>query len=1033
MTIRKYDTILQKKEQYFTRIQNLYDYSKDVTTPEKISRFCLKCETIEKTKTLLFEILDDINLLECDINEEYIPNYAVLDVIDEMICHIISVERRVKPPNRGEQQQGRLSLGGTSRPTPKLPKLPLPKFSGDIKEWPLFIECYNSMIHNNLELSDVDKVHYLVGCLSGSALNICSGIPPTGDNYNIILKALIDKFEDKRILANSYLEQILNFKQASTESYSTLNVFLERFDSAVTALLKLKITNLADYILAYLALAKLNPETQRLFENNRRSSEMPSYEDIKTFIKEQAKICSRTQTIDKFSTGGSSKNTSTGNKSKITHSFVVQGTNSNFKCNLCTNDSHYISSCSKFLKMSPEERYRHIRSSNLCLNCLSPHRIINCRNRGTCRTCHAKHHTLLHFKSNARNRTNTASSNGDKSNSSIVIPETSNGSVDDQFQALPSTSTSENVIIEKNVFSNSPARPLVNFCSITNSNNKSNCKTVLLSTAKVNILDKNGFMHEFRFLIDSCSQANFFSLECIRYLQLDMTKMSSGVRGIGSSFSNVRGRANIVVISQIDTLKRYPIEVLVVDKITEPLPYSKINYEALPHLHRLQLADKDFSFPGKIHGIIGAEIFPYLIGEKRIVGPPHTPVAIETTLGFVVMGEAPVLSSSTNSTYNFCLTLEPPLESLIKKFWEVEDIPSTSLVSPEDEECEKLFRSSYSRDSSGRYTVALPFKINPSFLGNSYQIALRRFLLLERKFQSNLALREQYFSIIQDYLTKGHLIKVVEDSSCPESYYIPHHAVFKTDSTSTPTRIVFDASCKTDSNYSLNDLLFTDPKLQSDVCTMFLNFRLFEVAITADIRQMYRQISLRKDHYRFQRILWRFFCTDPIETYELTTVSFGIKPSPFLAMRTVRQLTQDEKSFYPLASDFVARDMYVDDFVSSVPSTIQAIELYHQTVEMFCRGGFQIVKWATNSKELLSKIPIDHRTSQVISFDSDKLKVLGMQWQPQSDVLSFSFDVPQGPCSKRQILSTAARCYDPLGFLAPVTLLAKLLIKQLYL
>ncbi|KAJ8939800.1 hypothetical protein NQ318_022731 [Aromia moschata] len=134
-------------------------------------------------------------------------------------------------------------------------------------------------------------------------------------------------------------------------------------------------------------------------------------------------------------------------------------------------------------------------------------------------------------------------------------------------------------------------------------------------------------------------------------------------------------------------------------------------------------------------------------------------------------------------------------------------------------------------------------------------------------------------------------------------------------------------------------------------------------------------------------------------------------------MRTVRQLSQDEKLSFPLASEFVAQDMYVDDFVSSVPSTSQAVELYHQLVEMFQTGGFQIMKWATNSKELLANIPLENHTSKIVSFESDRLKVLGLQWQPGLD---------------RHILSTVARCYDPLGFLAPVTLLAKLLIKQLW-
>lgn len=97
--------------------------------------------------------------------------------------------------------------------------------------------------------------------------------------------------------------------------------------------------------------------------------------------------------------------------------------------------------------------------------------------------------------------------------------------------------------------------------------------------------------------------------------------------------------------------------------------------------------------------------------------------------------------------------------------------------------------------------------------------------------------------------------KVVENYSSMVQYFIPHHAVFKNYSQTTPVRIVFDGSCETDTLYSLNDSLYTGPKLQSDVCTMFLHFRLFEVALTADIRQMYGQINLHPDQRRFQRIL----------------------------------------------------------------------------------------------------------------------------------------------------------------------------------
>ena len=182
-------------------------------------------------------------------------------------------------------------------------------------------------------------------------------------------------------------------------------------------------------------------------------------------------------------------------------------------------------------------------------------------------------------------------------------------------------------------------------------------------------------------------------------------------------------------------------------------------------------------------------------------------------------------------------------------------------------------------------------------------MAHRRFLSLEKKFTKFPNVKNQYVEIINDYLSQDHMTKVLEYIYPSSSYYIPHHAVYKPDSTSTPIRIVFDASAKTDSLYSLNDLLYTGPKLQVDVVTTFLNFRLFPIAFIADLCQMYRQILIDKDHRRLQRILWRSSSDEPLSTYELNTVSFGVKSSPFLAIQTIHQLTNDEEISFPLAAE----------------------------------------------------------------------------------------------------------------------------------
>ncbi|XP_031336996.1 uncharacterized protein LOC116166263 [Photinus pyralis] len=1000
-----------KKEQYFANIQRVYDFSRDVSTPEKLSYFKMRYTNYEATKVKLLETIEDINLLECELDEHFVPSFKIIETIEEIVCYIEHVAQKIKihssstssaPSTRSEERTNRIR---------KLPDIPLPKFSGDLKEWPLFIECFNSLIHNNPELNDVNRAHYLLGCLSDTALSVCSGIAPTGDNYRIILAALVDKYEDKRAIANSLLEQLFMFKQSPTENVHTLNAFVDKFDPAVTALRKLDIPDLADYILAYLAFQKLNPETQRLFENTRRKTDMPSYKDIITFIKEQAKICARTSTVvNKLASSSSSskgypvQSSNSNSKSKSTHVFLAQKPTP-AKC-ACCKGTHYISACPQFLEITPEERYQIVRANSLCLNCLGSHKIMNCQSNYTCRSCHLKHHTLLHFKTNSRSKSDRSTSGTPIDNSSSTSNRNSSSSPDNAHGESNSSS--------------------INCCTITSNTNGSN-NTVLLSTAKVDVLDVFDNTHEARFLLDSGSHANFLSLDFSRRLKLPLAKCDTTVLGIGSTSSRVHGSASAVIISKINTHKRYCLDVLVVDQITNQMPPISVDISRFNYLVSIPLADTEFHIPRKVDGIIGASLFAQLLGRERISGPPNTPLAIETQLGFVLMGVAPTISPCTHS---FFIALEPPLETLVQRFWEVEDVPSLNLVSPEDVKCEHHFRSTYKRGSDGRYTVALPFQLNSSLLGDSYAVALRRFLALEQKLDRDGDLKIHYANIIRDYLAQGHMSKVTNHICSEPHYFIPHHAIFKPNSSTTPVRIVFDASCKTTSLYSLNDLLFVGPKLQADVCTMLLNFRLFAIALSADIRQMYRQINLCENDRKYQKILWRFSSQESIETYQLNTVSFGVRASPFLALRIVRQLAEDEESTFPIAAEIVKRDMYVDDLVTSIPTTSLAMTAYSQLKELFGRGGFQLVKWATNSPTLIENIPEDDCITNPIDFDSSNFKVLGLQWNPKTDFLSFSFDITNRPCTKRTILSTVARCYDPLGFLAPVILNLKLLIKE---
>ncbi|XP_073956539.1 uncharacterized protein [Choristoneura fumiferana] len=149
-------------------------------------------------------------------------------------------------------------------------------------------------------------------------------------------------------------------------------------------------------------------------------------------------------------------------------------------------------------------------------------------------------------------------------------------------------------------------------------------------------------------------------------------------------------------------------------------------------------------------------------------------------------------------------------------------------------------------------------------------------------------------------------------------------------------------------------------------------------------------------------------------------------------MRVVRQLALDEGQNYPEAARVAPLYSYMDDFIHSVPSPDEALQLYDQLVKMFASGGFNLTKFISNSPQFLQNIPVESRASKNLNFDSEsETKLVGLRWDPVTDCFTFKVDVSEnGKCTKRFILSKTAALYDPLGLLAPLTAYMKLLVQE---
>lgn len=364
----------------------------------------------------------------------------------------------------------------------------------------------------------------------------------------------------------------------------------------------------------------------------------------------------------------------------------------------------------------------------------------------------------------------------------------------------------------------------------------------------------------------------------------------------------------------------------------------------------------------------------------------------------------------------------------------IEEIPNTRKLTAEEKLCEYIYNATTIRTSSGKYSVSLPFKTKVEGFSNMRNIAMSRFLQLERKLSRNPNLATKYKACMAEYIDLKHM-SLVNPSEYIKGYYIPHHCVLKESSSTTKLRVVYDASAKDSQLQSLNDTLLNGPRLQYELLDHLVRFRCFKIAFTADIEKMYRQIEINPNDRQFQLILWRSDTIQEIKTYCLNTVTFGTKSAPYLAVRTLMRLAEDEKHNYPKGYTCLKEGFYVDDCIYGSDSIEDAVQIQSEIINILKSSSFHIRKWSSNSVELLERIPETDRETDILrSFDSKaSVKTLGVQWCPVEDCFRYNiiFD-SRDVFTKRSILSDVAKVFDPLGWLSPCLISAKILIQQLW-
>ena len=670
-----------------------------------------------------------------------------------------------------------------------------------------------------------------------------------------------------------------------------------------------------------------------------------------------------------------------------------------FPCTLCSS-LHFLFQCRQFQDMTVTQRREHVQSSSLCFNCLkSGHSVKDCLCSYRCRLCKKQHNTLLHTDAGAVSTT-----------VNHVIP--------------TSETTSESPI-------------------------SSQQKERLLMTSQVLLTDAVGHQIEARAMIDSGAAVSVMSSRMMSHLQLRKGDEWMTVSGVESSKNSpARPTTNVTVTSLFNPGWSTTVKVVILPRATRDLPEHPLpSLENMPHLKGLPLADPHFQTPRRVDLILDVAVMDDVMLPEKITGPPGTPSAWKTELGWGVMGKYVTDSSvSVHSPAVDTISAKEvegmQLDRALEKFWLMEELPqgAPTFSAQETAILNQYEQTHYFSSSAGKYVVALPKRKTTLQLGESRRTALNRFLRNEQSLIKK-GTWAQFQAVVQEYLTLGHAQLVTSQEMCTPvhmSYYLPMHAVFKSSSTSTKLRVVFDASCPSSSGVALNDILAAGPTLHPNLDIILIRFRKYRVALSGDVGKMYREVMLCQPDRQLHRFLWRPQPDQPVADYCMNRVTFGVTSSPYVAVQTLQQTAKDFSTPDSKASWHVKESFYVDDLLAGADSVQEAIELYKELREVLEKGGFELKKWRSSSSEVLASIPpeLQELIPQQEFIDNHSAsypKTLGISWNSRDDVMAAQVQLPpEFVLTKRGIVSDTAKSFDVLGWMSPFIIRMKTLFQLLW-
>ncbi|XP_062538391.1 uncharacterized protein LOC134206679 [Armigeres subalbatus] len=877
----------------------------------------------------------------------------------------------------------------------------LPLFSGNPEDWPVFISSFNNS-SQACGYTDAENLIRLQRCLKGTALEAVRSrllFPAAVPHVIATLETLYGKPEH---LIFMLVKKVREVPAPKSDKLETLIGF------------GMAVQNLCDHVEMGQQEAHLNNPTllyelvDKLPANLKLDWALFKQEAPVTNLRTFAQFMSRLVTAaadvtlhiepramqkvklekprEKIFLGAHAGSKHINDATKMSGSQGHSGRSENsIVCLVCKDTGHKVRECKQFGDMTVDERWKTIQAYSLCRTCIGAHGKRPCKSKKLCdiEGCQAKHHTLLH-----------------------------------------STQTRSEV--------SEPIRGIMNHHHAARSS--------LFRILPVTLFANNRSIVVYAFL-DEGSSRTLIEEDVIKRLGVDGEPSPLCLQWT-ANIKRFEKNSRKVSLEIAGGSKNYRYQLFDAQTVNRlDLPRQSMRYAEMvakyPYLEGLPIEDYANAVPkiliGNDHSHLGASL-------KIREGNPQEPIAAKSRLGWTIYGSVSGASERALSFHICSCETNASLHELVKKYFSIESLGVKAIDCPESKEVQRANRilQHTTRRVGQRYETGLIWKYTIKF-PDSYQMAKKRMLCLERRMAKNSIIGNSVKKQIIEYQEKGYIHPATEtelkEADPQKIWYLPLGVALNPKKPD-KIRIFCDAATMVE-GVSLNSMLLKGPDLISSLPAVLFGFREKRFAICADIKEMFHQIQIRKEDRNAQRLLWRDDTeTEPV-TYIMDVATFGSTCSPCSAQYVKNLNASSQAVEFPRAADAIIRKHYVDDYLDSADTIDEAVQLAKDVRTVHFRGGFHIRNWMSNSGEVLRRVgEISSATKKDLVLDrtSATERILGMLWSPEQDEFSYSASmlVAQQRPTKRIVLRVVMSLFDPLGLMSFFVIHGKILIQDIW-